>query len=305
MTVAFVLFAFFLVPCFCQGGLYLTPDELLRSDEFGRDSRFDPVGSMFVDSGSGFQFNGSGVLISPDWVLATAHQVDANFAPVGNTRFSVGHDFNSPIATSGVSEIVVHPLWRAPGMGTNDLALLRLETPIFAVNPAVRFRGMDPDIPFFNDPNQIEISMAGFGLHGVQHETLVQDSLRRGGSNLLEAYTSGPNRTDLFVEQNPNWSNRPLVDLEWKGTPGDSGGGWFRDINGEQQLVGITWGGFNNWNHPGWSLANRMTVHNAWVDSVTAVPEPSSFISIALATGVFIMRRNRGEKQLCNSLLHN
>ena len=274
-----------------RAALYLTQDELDRSVGFGQDGRFQSVGAMFAEENGEMGFAGSGVLISPTWVLASGHQVTKGVN--GSYQYRFGSDYDNALEIRTVTEVVVHPQYNGSGLSTPDLALFRLDVPVTSVSAASRFRGSDPEIPWFNDPNQIEITMAGFGLHGVAYETVARDSLRRGGANLLESYTGGADDINMRVEQNPNWSNRIEIEFEWKGTPGDSGGGWFREVDGEHYLVGITWGGFIVPEHPGWSLASRMSLQNDWIDSVTAVPEPSSATLLLLGISACLCRRRR------------
>jgi MYXO-CTERM domain-containing protein len=88
-------------------------------------------------------------------------------------------------------------------------------------------------------------------------------------------------------------SDNPLP-MEWAGSDVDSGGGWFADIDGTMQLVGINGFGRGNNTITG---AIRVSLYNDWIDEMMvahSTPEPSSIALAAMAAlGVFGLGRRR------------
>src|SRR5690606_406303 len=80
-------------------------------------------------------------------------------------------------------------------------------------------------------------------------------------------------------------------------TPGDSGGGWFIDINGEYKLAAITsdWDGFAG--YLGRSYATYRTPEiEQWIHGeiqAHAVPEPASATLMLFGLGAAAVRRRR------------
>jgi len=83
-------------------------------------------------------------------------------------------------------------------------------------------------------------------------------------------------------------------------SPGDSGAGWFANIDGQMQLVGINNGA---WGEYGWgdSLALRTSLYNDWITETmgsTAVPEPSTLVLFASgALGSLPFLRCQGKRK--------
>lgn len=275
------------------GALFLTLDELERSVAFAEDSRFDSVGAVYGTPDGTRVRGASGVLISENWVLTAGHVAD-NFS---SFQFAIANDYDNPRYLRDVSEVIMHPGWpigsTRPG-GYPDLALFRLATPITEVSPAIRFRGPDPDTSYPKLETE-QYYMAGFGLHGVANEEMERDSLKRAGSNMLERMAFD----DVYLSvDSTDWVPyyQPIVDLEWKGTSGDSGGGWFQQVDDHYELTGISSYADGTWNRPTFTGAVRVTLYNDWIDSViapTAVPEPTTFAMLAVFATAAVLRSRR------------
>ncbi|TWU37467.1 Trypsin [Novipirellula aureliae] len=281
-----------------HGAVYLSLEELERSTEFAQQSVFDPVGSFATPTTSPW---GSGVLISEDWVLTAGHVGD-NF---NITEFRLGRDSLNPTHTRSIAEVVIHPGWPIGAnniSGVPDLALMRLATPITDVATATRYRGEDIPPRYANNYHQTEYLMAGFGDHGVANIQLDEDSFMRAGRNMLRYIFDDFN---LIVYSNET-TVTSILDMEWKGAPGDSGGGWFQLVDGEYQLSGITVVGGTPFEYPSFTGAVSVSQFNDWIDSVVAVPEPSSSFLLASIGAICISRRvhrRRGIKSRQRNLL--
>ena len=84
--------------------------------------------------------------------------------------------------------------------------------------------------------------------------------------------------------------------LGFLGVPGDSGGGWFIDANGELQLASVTSASNATANAHGYGFitaASRLDID--WINTTrtTAVPEPGSFILFAAGASLLALRRRR------------
>jgi len=175
------------------------------------------------------------------YVLTAAHLVNSNLIVPGVTHFTVGGNTYDVAATT-----------IAPGYNSstqlNDLAIVRLATPVTNVTPVAYYTGSDAA-----ELGQT-ITMIGYGLTGTG--SLGQQSntggIRRAANNvidLLDASGAGtlPSTSYLFdFDQPPSTpvtsfnigSTTPLT-LEGMISSGDSGGGDFAVIGGTLYLVGV------------------------------------------------------------------
>jgi hypothetical protein len=167
--------------------------------------------------------------------------------------------------------------------------------------------------------------MTGTGSTGA----ITFDGLKRAGENMVDAVYRTPGSSDRILladfdsgssSDNSFGSRSPLA-YESLIAPGDSGGGLFELINGQNFLTGITsfgWGrldGDPNSDYgdvAGWT---RVTYFNSWIDSVinqtvggsgkgspfglaataVAVPEPETYAMLLAGLGLlgFAARRRK------------
>jgi len=180
------------------------------------------------------------------------------------------------------------------GFGPHDLAVLKLDRHITDVTPVELFSG--------TLTTGMELSMAGFGLPGINstgYQAL--DGFKRAGSNVLEGFSViGPSAfgDSNFVFSNfDDFGNMPL---EWHGTAGDSGGGWFTSDGSLAAITSFVTGPQTPGNFLDRSTAAvNLADYHPWINEtigVMAVPEPSSFAlagSAALAMGIYCLRRKQ------------
>lgn len=173
------------------------------------------------------------------YVLTAAHLVNNNLIVPGVTHFTVGGNTYDVAATS-----------IAPGYNSstqlNDLAIVRLATPVTNVTPVAYYTGAA-------ELGQT-ITMIGYGITGtgLTGEVGTSGGTRRAANNVidvLDASTLGslPSTSYAFdFDQPPSTpgtsfnigSSTPLA-LEGLISSGDSGGGDFAVIGGTLYLVGV------------------------------------------------------------------
>jgi hypothetical protein len=278
---------------------FASPAKAAIIHSFDWDDDYKAYGATFesVLFGEGFDSNGvgrvrfTGVLVAPNWVLTAAHVANNPLLAGGSIGFGTGPNFISDrgfVQSFGdaSSNFFSHPDYVQIGIGP-DLALVHFENP-FPVNPATLFAGQ-PSVG-------MDVSMVGYGRVGEPGGSTIFDGSVRGGEGVLNSISLNGDLLSRFVESgHPNYRQLGLL-----GAPGDSGGGWFIDVDGEFQLAGIfstsaAVQGFNNYNFN--SVASSVDI--PWVQSYTstAVPEPGTFALFGLAAGTFALRRMRNRKK--------
>ena len=132
------------------------------------------------------------------------------------------------------------------------------------------------------------MNMAGYGVPGTASTGLgTDDGLKRAGSNIAEHFGDDP--PGVFAEDQYwlatfNSPGNPNVQpLEIQVSPGDSGSGWFANIDGTTQLVGIADFRIGDYNYGSLTGAIRVSLYNDWIDQVSGIPEPS-IVALLLLT---------------------
>jgi len=209
---------------------------------------FPSVGWMFgIENGQDVLFS-SGVLIDEHWVLTAAHSVleddNDNTSSVETYEFGLGSNFRTDPGESLFStEVFVNPGYNGFENGP-DLALLYFEDAFTSVEPALLYTGPVEDLTGTNS------SLVGYGGAGTPSTGLQPiDANRRAGTNTL---TFNIDDDDVFQRARfiqpglTNWQQLGAL-----GTPGDSGGGWFIEDDGDFYLTGISsfWTGILRYCH--------------------------------------------------------
>lgn len=186
-------------------------------------------------------------------------------------------------------EALVQPLEWLLSPGDSGGALIHLSVPIVGVTPAIVYSG------------EVEVGThaywSGYGLRGYypSGETNIS-GFKMGGENIIDRIgwpLLGIQEQYMMADFGSAWGT-PTLPLEMGGTNGDSGSGWFADINGQVQLIGLATLGRGQFSNTG---VIRPAVYQDWIQSfVTPVPEPSTVALMisSLPLALCRMRRRRG-----------
>ncbi len=195
---------------------------------------------------------GSGVMISPDVVLTAAHIVD-RFTP-GSSLFGTsvtGADVNQAV---GIASAIAHPLWD-PSEVLFDFGLLFLDEPVAMPTYATLWPASDP------------VSLVGTSIEVVGY----------GGTATRRV---GAGSIDFWFD--PWLVSGPIVE------PGDSGGGLFINVDGQDVLAAVPsflWN-FDSFFAPvsqARSFIDQYVPDARWYgEPVVSVPEPATLALFAI-----------------------
>ena len=150
--------------------------------------------------------------------------------------------------TYNVQATQVNSNWTGSVNAGYDIGLAELTSPVLNVNPATLYTGTAEN-------HQIG-TIVGYGATGTGLTGAVQSAgTDRAGTNVLSlgsalnsiSWSGGGNDTILVADFDaPGQTGDPTTNLavptslEYCAAPGDSGGGWFMDVGGTQEVVGVT-----------------------------------------------------------------
>jgi len=295
-----VCFALLIFVAPAQGAMFETAAALTASETYAGDPRFQSVGYLAgqVPAG-GYEFAGSAVLISPEWVLTAGHVITrSDNSGYSDMMFSIDADIlgGDPPVYYGADAWFAYPGFQGTApLGTNhDIGLVHLATPVTEVEPAVLFTGVDQ--------RETLVHMAGYGYPGTASTGVGDfDGLKRAGDNVASGF--GGDRPSWSSFESQYWlapflyQDSDLQPLEWLSTPGDSGAGWFAEIGGEMQLVGINHGVSGSYGMFSDSMAIRVSLYADWINETTGVPEPGTFSLLAVAGVVAVWWEGRRRRR--------
>lgn len=247
------------------------------------------VGSLSIGGGTV-----SGVVIGEQYVLTAAHAV-AGVLPQNITfNLNAGADLSQQL---GVSEVWVNPGYA--GVGYDDLAVLRLTSPVAAGVPIYA-------LPTAQVTAGAVATLVGYGASGFPAGITVGASptVKRVGQNALDSFNldddgSGLKELYFFDFDGPTGSG-----LYGGGTlgnsiettlgTGDSGGGAFlwNAALGRWELVGINTFVFGNTPNFGSGGGGVLTYgYKGWITSIAAVPEAETWATFAIGLGLLAAAR--------------
>ncbi len=192
---------------------------------------------------SGRDYLASGALLNNQWVLTAAHVVSGiNPGNIRTMTFTLGD------TTYHAAETYYHSGWTGSTSNGNDIGLVKLDSIVSNVTPAYLYTG--------TDENHQITTVVGYGRTGTGLTGAVLDAgTKRAGTNVIGLGSalnsipwSGGGNDDMVVADfdSPGATGDPTVDLavptdlEYCAAPGDSGGGWFIESEGETYLAGVT-----------------------------------------------------------------
>jgi autotransporter-associated beta strand protein len=256
-----------------------------------------------IDSNPSLDSFGSATLIAPDWVLTSAHNVTPTEAPpaypASDLSFGLGPS-TTPFeaGSNSVAQVVLDPSYTDTISQGNDLALLKLSTPITNVAPAVIYSSSLPS-ELSQTATIVGYGLTGTGLSGEGSSA----GMRLAVTQTIDAFggqsTTGGGTTYSFAGYSSNYM---LTDFDEPGVPsasvmgsstpgtlegcpvlGDSGGGVFLTVNGQTYLAGITTLTYAEPNNP-LSINNDGHYGDVGFYIRLGVSQSASFIDSALQT---------------------
>ena len=231
---------------------------------------------------------GSAVVIDSHWVITAAHNLYQG--EVSTTPFFDGFGIDiseTNVITDSVyhraDQWFVHPGYYNGGSGA-DIALVYFDEPIVEVAPTDMFFGTHTIGDIYH--------LVGYG-RTMGGST--SDGQKRAGTMILRDINKYP-YIGYIRTRFDSPSHDDYLELGILGMEGDSGGGWFTEVNGEMLLAGITSFGIvgAHYGYGDWTAASYFPpVTQQWIAAtMQSIPEPSSLMLASLA-GVLICSYRR------------
>ena len=175
-------------------------------------------------------FECTGTLIDPSWVMVAAHCMEQLTATTGHIRFDGNNVVDHPTGTVvGLRSVHVDPMWTGATswVWTHDLALLELAAPKTDRTPTPLYiAAVAPGTT---------VLTVGYG----------NDNNTNGGAGILRQLSTPT--MDCAGTSDPNMQNANVLCFDGRDNTsscyGDSGGPAFLDVDGVRTVAGATSGG--------------------------------------------------------------
>lgn len=267
-----------------------SPAIVIRDDRLDGDYLNLAAGADYAAVGrfvNDWGFNGSGVLIAPDWVLTAAHNLV--LATAGTFTIN-GNPYTS-------TQLIRHPSYQNSNpFGGFDLGLVKLSSPVAGVTPATLYDGSAElaQMAVF-----VGYGFKGTGLTGYQ----ALDNQKRAFQNMIDGNFGNPAvllGSDFDNPHSPadsDFGDVTPLNLEGSVAPGDSGGGVFLTVGSQTYLAGVISfvagrDGNANGDYGDVTAFGRVAAFNPWI--MSTIPEPAVTVLLAGAgLAVLIGRRFR------------
>lgn len=224
-----------------------------------------PFGGIFYDYGT--YTYGSGVLISPNWILTARHAIGGSnscFMAMNN-----GDDY--------FSQTVVNSSY--------DIALCKLATPITNITPVKLY-----SVPTYGSEVGQQCYITGAGNTGTGLTGMTGGFwIRRAAQSYVLCNATDWGWADALLS-NFRSPDNGAANLEGVGVSGDSGGGLYLTVNGQLALAGIQSYSYYNSTPMGHygdgagymrtGTADMLTWIQSYATDACVVPEPSSMFLV-------------------------
>jgi hypothetical protein len=275
---------------------------LLRVDPLGATSPFNAIGALAISAG-GFSYKGSGIALSPHWVLTAAHNLDFNDDGAPDTGLAI--DFHLPgFGVFTTTAFYAHPGFTGFGNPSiqRDLGLLYLASPLPA---GVSYPSLTGTLQLGSEVTLAGFGRSGYGDYGYTTPASLTD--RRIGQNVIDWLTlddlgggfAALFRYDFDAPATTGTAGGSLGNqLETLIGPGDSGGPLLLAVGAGYSLVGVStfiegYGG--RFGDLGGGVV--LEPYLGWIADITglAIPEPSIFSLLVLCGLLLVLgQRRRG-----------
>lgn len=259
-----------------------------RQEYTALGQQYDSVVGLYGYNGTQWQNIGSGVVISPHHVIGAAHSALGNNGQLFQNYGMVtgNHLVNDWWGGYYTTQVTIHPGF-TDIIVSPDMAIWTFGEVIRDVTPATLYRGSDAA------KLGSVVDLVGFGIYGYAVTGAIGlDGAKRGSQNELTRIgwpIEGAGSDQLIAHfcppGDPDYQHLGGVVSSF-----DSGGGMF--VDGNSTLFGVTDFRIGTQAY-GYTGATSISQHVDWIDSVTAVPEPSSIVIFITGVASLLFYRRR------------
>ena len=180
-----------------------------RLDPLGAASPFNAVGALAIASG-GFNYKGSGVALSRNWVLTAGHNLDLNDNGLPDPGLAIS--FHLPgLGAYSASGFYTHPGYTGFGNPSiqRDLGLLYFAAPL---PTSLFFPSLSYSLQLGDQVTLVGFGRSGYGSYGYTTSASLTDRAALAGTlwtpsrpTILEAVSRRSSATTLTRRTQPGW----------------------------------------------------------------------------------------------------